>query len=150
MESRPPGLRLEHALDRWVAYGILPLFGLTNAGLRFDALPPGAWRDTLAIGTALGLLLGKQIGVFGTVIAAARLHLVRLPAKVTTAQLYGGAVLCGIGFTMSLFIGDLAFRQTPRGDEVKLAVFVGSLSSALLGLAILAIASPRNRGEKAG
>jgi NhaA family Na+:H+ antiporter len=149
-EHAAPALRLEHALDRWVAYGILPLFGLTNAGLRFDALPPGAWRDTLAIGTALGLLLGKQIGVFGTVMAAARLRLVRLPAKVTTAQLYGGAVLCGIGFTMSLFIGDLAFRQTPRGDEVKLAVFIGSLSSAVLGLAILAIVSPRKLSGKVG
>jgi len=56
-------------------------------------------------------------------------------------QLYGGAVLCGIGFTMSLFIGDLAFRQTPRGDEVKLAVFVGSLASAVLGLLILHLAA---------
>ncbi len=137
-ETAAPAIRLEHALDRWVAYVILPLFGLTNAGLRFDTLPSGAWRDTLAIGTALGLLLGKQIGVFATVMAAARLKLARLPAGVTTAQLYGGSVLCGVGFTMSLFIGDLAFRQTPRGDEVKLAVFVGSLSSAVLGLAILA------------
>jgi NhaA family Na+:H+ antiporter len=139
-ERAAPAIRLEHALDRWVAYAILPLFGLTNAGLRFDTLPPGAWRDTLAIGTALGLFIGKQIGVYCTVTLAARLHLARLPAGVTKAQLYGGSVLCGVGFTMSLFIGDLAFRQTPRGDEVKLAVFVGSLGSALVGLAILAFA----------
>jgi Na+:H+ antiporter, NhaA family len=145
-EQVAPAIRLEHALGRWVAYGILPLFGLTNAGLRFDTLPAGAWRDSLAIGTALGLLLGKQIGVFATVVAAAKLRLARLPAGVTKAQLYGGAVLCGIGFTMSLFIGDLAFRQTPRGDEVKLAVFVGSLSSAVLGLAILAFVSRTPRG----
>jgi len=71
------------------------------------------------------LFVGKQVGVFGAVLLAARLGLARLPEGVTRTQLYGGAVLCGIGFTMSLFIGDLAFRQTPQGDEVKLAVFVG-------------------------
>jgi len=138
-----PASRLEHRLQPWVAYGILPIFGLTNAGLRFDTLPAGAWFDELALGTALGLVLGKQIGVFAAVMAAARVGLARLPAAVTIAQLYGGSVLCGIGFTMSLFIGDLAFRHTPRGDEVKLAVFMGSLISAVLGLAILALVSKR-------
>ncbi len=140
-EAEAPAQVLEHRLGQWVAYGILPLFGLANAGLRFDTLPPGAWTDRLAIGTALGLFLGKQLGVFGAVMAASRLGLARLPAGVTLPQLYGGAVLCGIGFTMSLFIGDLAFRGSPRGDEVKLAVFVGSLLSALAGLAVLAAAS---------
>ncbi len=140
-EAQAPAQVLEHRLGQWVAYGILPLFGLANAGLRFDTLPPGAWTDRLAIGTALGLFLGKQLGVFGAVMAASRLGLARLPAGVTLPQLYGGAVLCGIGFTMSLFIGDLAFRGSPRGDEVKLAVFVGSLLSALAGLAVLAAAS---------
>ncbi|HEY0206676.1 MAG TPA: Na+/H+ antiporter NhaA [Acetobacteraceae bacterium] len=140
-EAQAPAQALEHKLGQWVAYGILPLFGLANAGLRFDTLPPGAWTDRLAIGTALGLFLGKQLGVFGAVMAASRLGLARLPAGVTLPQLYGGAVLCGIGFTMSLFIGDLAFRGSPRGDEVKLAVFVGSLLSALAGLAVLAAAS---------
>ena len=140
-EAQAPAQVLEHRLGQWVAYGILPVFGLANAGLRFDTLPPGAWTDRLAIGTALGLFLGKQLGVFGAVMAASRLGLARLPAGVTLPQLYGGAVLCGIGFTMSLFIGDLAFRGSPRGDEVKLAVFVGSLVSALAGLAVLAAAS---------
>jgi len=140
-EAQAPAQVLEHRLGQWVAYGILPLFGLANAGLRFDTLPAGAWTDRLAIGTALGLFLGKQLGVFGAVMAASRLGLARLPAGVTLPQLYGGAVLCGIGFTMSLFIGDLAFRGSPRGDEVKLAVFVGSLLSALAGLAVLAAAS---------
>ena len=142
-EDQAPAMRLEHGLGLLVAYGVLPLFGLANAGLRFDTLPAGAWRDGAALGTALGLLLGKQVGVFGAVMAAARLRLARLPSGITTGQLYGAAVLCGIGFTMSLFIGDLAFRGTPRGDEIKLAVFVGSLASAALGLAILAVASRR-------
>ena len=140
-EDQAPAERLEHHLGLWVAYGILPLFGLANAGLGFATLPAGAWSDRLAIGVALGLFVGKQVGVFGAVLLAARLGLARLPAGVTRLQLYGGAVLCGIGFTMSLFIGDLAFRQSPRGDEVKLAVFVGSLASAALGLLILRLAS---------
>jgi NhaA family Na+:H+ antiporter len=140
-ESQAPAERLEQKLGLWVAYGILPLFGLANAGLAFDTLPPGAMWDRLALGTALGLFIGKQIGVFGAVLLAARLGLARLPEGVTRTQLYGGAVLCGIGFTMSLFIGDLAFRQTPRGDEVKLAVFVGSLASAALGMLILRLAA---------
>jgi NhaA family Na+:H+ antiporter len=144
-EGRSLALRLEHALQPWVAYLILPLFGLANAGLRFDTLPPAAWRDSLALGTTFGLVLGKQVGVFGAIIAAARLKLAMLPAAVTKVQLYGAAILCGIGFTMSLFIGDLAFRETPRGDEVKLAVFAGSLISAALGLAVLALASRRAR-----
>ena len=121
-----------------MAFGVLPLFGLANAGLRFGALPAGAWTERLAIGTAAALVVGKQVGVFGALMAASRAGLARLPKGVTPRQLYGAAVLCGIGFTMSLFIGDLAFRETPRGDEVKLAVFVGSLVSAAIGLAVLA------------
>ncbi len=148
-EDAAPAIRLEHWLGPWVAYAILPVFGLANAGLRFDTLPPGAWTDRLAIGTTLGLLLGKQIGVFGAVLAAARMGLAKLPQGITTRQLYGASVLCGIGFTMSLFIGELAFRETPRGDEVKLAVFIGSLSSALIGLAILAGAA-RRTPERSG
>ena len=140
-----PALRLEHWLQPWVAFLVLPLFGLANAGLRFDTLPAEAWRDTLALGTAAGLVLGKQIGVFGAVLAAARLRLAQLPAGVTLPQLYGGAILCGIGFTMSLFIGDLAFRSSPRGDEVKLAVFVASLASAVIGLVVLSLATRRHR-----
>ncbi len=142
-ETTPPAARLEYGLGTWVAYAILPLFGLANAGLRFDTLPPGAWTDRLALGTALGLFIGKQVGVFGAVMTASRLGLARLPSGVTRGQLFGGAVLCGIGFTMSLFIGDLAFRTSPRGDEVKLAVFVGSLLSAVVGLVILRAVSRR-------
>jgi NhaA family Na+:H+ antiporter len=142
-----PATRLEHALQPWVAFLILPLFGLANAGLSFDTLPPGAWRDTLALGTAAGLVIGKQVGVFGAVMLAARLKLAQLPSGVTRPQLYGGAILCGVGFTMSLFIGDLAFRDSPRGDEVKLAVFAGSIISAILGLIVLSIATRPSSGE---
>ena len=136
-EGACPAERLERALDGWDAYAILPLFGLANAGLAFDALPPGALWDRLALGTALGLFVGKQIGVFGATMLAARLRLVHLPPELTAPVLYGGSVLCGIGFTMSLFIGDLAFPGPGREAEVKLAIFGGSLLSALLGLLVL-------------
>jgi len=116
---------------------VLPVFGLANAGLSFAGLPPGVWMARPALGVALGLFLGKQMGVFGATMLAVRLRLARLPDGVTTVQLYGAAVLCGIGFTMSLFINDLAFRGAMRGDEVKLAVFVGSIASAVCGLALL-------------
>ncbi len=138
-----PAVRLEHSLEPWVSYLILPLFGFANAGLRFDTLPAGAWRDPLALGTAAGLVVGKQVGVFGAVMLAVRTRLASLPAGVTILQLYGASILCGIGFTMSLFIGNLAFAGSPREDEVKLAVFVGSLISAGLGLLVLAGATRR-------
>ncbi len=142
-EQESPAIRLEHKLGSWVAYLVLPVFGLANAGLRFDTLPEGAWLDPLALGTALGLLVGKQLGVFGAVAAAARLGIAKLPEGCTRVQIYGAAILCGIGFTMSLFIADLAFRGSVRGDEVKLSVFIGSIAAALLGLVVLALASSR-------
>jgi len=135
--------RLERRLARPVAFLVLPLFGLANAGLSFAGLPPGAWADPAALGVTLGLFVGKQAGVFAATRLALRLGLARLPDGVTMLQLYGASVLCGIGFTMSLFINDLAFRSSPRGDEIKLAVFVGSLASAAAGLAILWAAGRR-------
>ena len=140
-----PAQRFEHALQPWIAYMVLPLFGLANAGLRFDTLPEGVWRDTVAVGTTLGLFFGKQIGVFGSVMLAGKMRWAMLPAGVTTLQLYGASILCGIGFTMSLFIGDLAFRGTERGDEVKLAVFAASMIAAAFGLVVLAYAGHRAR-----
>ena len=134
----PVAARLEAGLERGVAFGVLPLFGLTNAGLGFAGLPTGILRDPLVVGIGAGLVIGKQVGVFGATWAAIRLHLARLPAGVSLRQLYGGAVLCGIGFTMSLFIGDLAFRGGALDAEVKLAVFAGSVISAVWGLAVLA------------
>ncbi len=134
---------MEHAIGPFVAYFVLPVFGLANAGLAFGTLPAGVWTDRLVIGTVVALVLGKQLGVFGAVMLAAKTGLARLPAGVTRMQLYGASILCGIGFTMSLFIGELAFRGSPLGDEVKLAVFVGSLISSILGLGVLGLARGR-------
>jgi NhaA family Na+:H+ antiporter len=146
-ETDAPAARMEHGLEPWVAYLVLPLFGLANAGLSFGALPDGSATDRLTLGIALGLVVGKQLGVFGALMAGIRSGLARRPEGITTLQLYGAAVLCGIGFTMSLFIGDIAFRGSPRGEEIKLAVFVASLFSAVLGLLVLWWAAP---GETSG
>ena len=145
-----PAERLEDALEPWVAFLVLPVFGLANAGLGFGALPPGTLTDPLTLGIALGLLLGKPLGVFGGVIAGIRLRLARRPDGIGTTQLAGAALLCGIGFTMSLFIGEIAFRGGPRNAEIKLAVFAASLLSAALGLVVLAWAArgaARNRNN---
>lgn len=131
-----PLTRLEHGLHPWVAYGILPVFGLANAGLAFAELNPGDLLAPMPLGIALGLLLGKPVGVMGASWLAVRLRWAEWPAGVTMRQMLGVAVLCGIGFTMSLFIGGLAFPAELQA-LVKLGVFSGSLLAALLGYGIL-------------
>ncbi len=139
-----PAHRLETALNPVVTWLILPAFGLANAGLHFDSLPAGVLAHPVVLGTLLGLALGKPIGVFGTIAAAVRLGIAKLPAGLGWAELGGGAILCGIGFTMSLFIGDLSFRGTPLEPEAKLAIFAASAASALLGtLWLLAVGRPK-------
>lgn len=139
--ARSPALRLERALDPLIAYMILPVFGLANAGLRLDGLPNGVLTEPLFLGTMLALVVGKPVGVFSAVMVAVRLKLATLPEVITRLQLGGAAMVCGIGFTMSLFIGDLAFSGSSRQDEVKLAVFCGSLLSAFAGLIVIAAGS---------
>ena len=134
--------RLEHALHPYVAFAIVPLFGFVNAGVAFAGTGPG---EPLVLAILIGLFLGKQIGIFGAIWAATRLGIARLPAGIGWWQVYGMALIAGIGFTMSLFIGELAFR----GDgaligEVKIGVLAGSLLSAIAGVAVLLLA-PRRR-----
>ncbi len=137
--------RLEHALHGWVAFGIIPIFGFANAGVSLSGLTPDALLSPLPLGIALGLFLGKQIGVYGFAWMAMRLGLADVPAGATRAQCYGVALLCGIGFTMSLFIGALAFPGQPElGDATKIGVLMGSVLSALAGWLVLSIA-PRER-----
>lgn len=137
-QEAAPLLRLEHAISPTVAFAIVPLFGFANAGVSFASFTPAALLDPVPLGVALGLFLGKQLGVFGFAWAAIRLRLAALPDHASWAQLYGVAVLCGIGFTMSLFIGLLAFPQSPLlQDEVKLGVLMGSVLSGLVGAFIL-------------
>ena len=128
--------RLEHALTPLVAFAIVPVFGFANAGVELgngvDLLAP------LPLGVAAGLFLGKQLGVFGAVWLAVRLRLAKRPSGATWTQVYGAALLCGIGFTMSLFVGGLAFPgDAVLIDEAKIGVLAGSILSAIAGWCVL-------------
>jgi Na+:H+ antiporter, NhaA family len=129
--------RMEHLLQRPVAWVIVPLFGLANAGVALGGLDPLA---TLPLAIALGLFLGKQAGIFGSIWLSVKLGLALPPARASWLQIYGVSVLCGIGFTMSLFIGSLAFDDPALGDAVKGGVLLGSIASALLGWLVLRLA----------
>jgi NhaA family Na+:H+ antiporter len=150
--AHPPLTRLEHALHPWVAFGILPVFAFANAGVNLTGL---SFRDLLQpipLGIALGLVVGKQLGVFTFAWLAVKLGLARLPNGVNFRQVYGAAIICGIGFTMSLFIGMLAFENTAAGQVIasdKLGVLAGSLVSALLGYVVLHLVLPRGRSNHA-
>ncbi|MDG3439835.1 Na+/H+ antiporter NhaA [Nitrospirillum amazonense] len=142
--GRSPLHRLESALHPLVYFGVLPLFGFANAGVSFQGLDWSSLLDPVPLGIALGLFLGKQLGVFAFTLGAVRLGLAQLPAQVGWGTLYGIAMLCGIGFTMSLFIAGLAFPDAGLAGEAKLGVFSGSLISALGGGLWLAV----TRGRK--
>jgi NhaA family Na+:H+ antiporter len=140
-----PLLRLQRAIQGWVAYAILPLFGFLNAGVALAGLGFEAAAKPVTLGIALGLFIGKQVGVFATVALVVRAGLARYPAGATIPQVYGTAILCGIGFTMSLFIGLLSFPDQPVHHEMaKLGVLAGSLVSAVVGYLVLRLA-PRQR-----
>ncbi|MDF2971520.1 MAG: nhaA [Microvirga sp.] len=133
--------RLEHALHKPVAYAIIPIFGLANAGVSLSGLSLDAILSPLPLGIALGLFIGKQVGVYAFSELAIRLNLADVPAGATRLQCYGVALLCGIGFTMSLFIGALAFPGQPElGDATKIGVLMGSALSALVGYLLLSVA----------
>jgi NhaA family Na+:H+ antiporter len=135
--------RLEHALSPWVAFVIVPVFGFANAGVSFAGVSPAVLAEPVTLGVIAGLFVGKQVGVFVAAWLAIRAGVARLPVAASWAQLYGVSLLCGIGFTMSLFIGLLAFRDATLQDEVKIGVLAGSLVSALGGAAVLSLAKRR-------
>jgi NhaA family Na+:H+ antiporter len=132
--------RLEHALHPWVAYGIIPIFGFANAGLSFAGLTPHVLLDGVTLGIAAGLFLGKPIGIATAVWLLDRTRLAPLPEDATPLSFVAVAVLCGIGFTMSLFIGALAFPGDALTTETKLGVLAGSVLSGLVGYGLMRIA----------
>ena len=135
-----PLLRLEHSIHPWVAFGIVPIFGYANAGVSFAGFTPSALLQPVTLGVSLGLFLGKQLGIFGLAYGAIRLGFASLPDGASFRQLYGIALLCGIGFTMSLFIGLLAFPDSvAQQDAVKIGVIAGSALSGIVGAAVLAL-----------
>jgi len=138
-----PLAKLEHALHPWVAYAILPLFAFANAGLSLKGVTVDSFTHHVPMGIAAGLLLGKAIGVFGLTWLAIKTGMAKLPAGANWGQVFGVAVLCGIGFTMSLFVGSLAFVPgvSEYAGEDRMGILTGSVIAALLGYAITAAAS---------
>jgi NhaA family Na+:H+ antiporter len=145
LESHSPLRRLEHDLHAPVAFAILPLFAFANAGVLLEGVGIGEFLEPVPLGIATGLLAGKPIGVFLASWLAVRLGFARLPGAPAGGAMFGVSVLCGIGFTMSLFIAGLAFEGA-GGEYVvqtRLGVLFGSLASAVLGLALLHVMLPR-------
>ena len=135
--------RLEHGLQPWSAYLIVPLFGFANAGVELGGLGVEQVLAPLPLGVALGLALGKQIGIFSAIWIGVKTGFAAMPRGATWMQVYGLSVLCGIGFTMSLFIGALAFPgQALLIEEGKIGILGGSLIAALAGYTVLRLAAP--------
>lgn len=144
-DASSPLHRLEHALQPWVAFGILPVFGFANAGVSLVGVTAASLVAPVPLGVAAGLFLGKQAGVFAAAWLTVRLGWAELPSGASWRQLYGVSVLCGVGFTMSLFIGLLAFSSEALHDALKLGVLAGSLLSAITGWILLRTAPARPR-----
>ena len=144
--ERSPLKELEHDLHTVVAYGVLPLFAFANAGITLKGVSLDYIFHPVPLGIALGLFLGKQIGVFGFCWLAVKSGLVKLPGGITWSLLYGIALLCGVGFTMSLFIGSLAFEQTGVNQffDERLGIIIGSLLSGVCGYVVLRYATNKN------
>jgi len=136
---------LEKALHPWVAFFIMPVFAFANAGVALDGLRFADLLAPVPLGIALGLFIGKQIGVFGFSWVGVRAGICRLPDGVNWAQVYGVSLLAGIGFTMSLFIGTLAFSDPEHAAAVRLGVLSGSILSGLMGFLVLKWSTRRAR-----
>jgi NhaA family Na+:H+ antiporter len=141
-----PLLALEHALHPWVAYGILPLFAFANAGLSLSGVTAESFTHAVPMGIAVGLLLGKTVGVFGLTWLAVKIGIAALPQGANWGQVLGVAILCGIGFTMSLFVGSLAFEPgvSDYAGMDRMGILTGSILAALIGYAVTAMASRKS------
>ncbi len=133
--------RLEHILARPVAFIIIPAFGFANAGVSLKGMSSEQLTSPLPLAIALGLFIGKQLGIFGSIWISVKMGWARRPKNANWMQIYGVALLCGIGFTMSLFIGGLAFVDDIMQDTVKIGVLIGSVASACAGYAVLRVAA---------
>jgi NhaA family Na+:H+ antiporter len=138
-----PLQQLEHALHPWVAYAILPLFAFANAGVSLTGVTMESFTHHVPMGIALGLLVGKMVGVFGLTWLAVKTGMAALPTGANWGQVLGVSILCGIGFTMSLFVGSLAFvpGQSEFAGMDRMGILTGSILAALIGYGITAMAS---------
>lgn len=139
------GEKLEHRLHPYVAFGVLPVFAFANAGVSFAGMDMSHLFNPVTLGIALGLFVGKQVGIFASIWAAVKCKVAPMPADARWAHIYGVALLCGIGFTMSLFIGGLAFSDATHETAVKLGVMLGSVASAFVGYAVLRASTSAKR-----
>ena len=141
-DGSQPLERMEHFLHPWVAFLVIPIFGFANAGVSLGGLEFADLLAPLPLGIALGLLIGKQLGIFGFAFIAVKTGLARLPENVGWRQIHGVSLLAAIGFTMSLFIGNLAFDSAAQVDAVKIGVLAGSVIAALAGFFLLKAGLP--------
>ncbi len=146
-QCESPLRKLEHALHPWVAFGILPLFAFANAGVNLGGMNLATVLEPVPLGIAAGLFVGKQLGVIAFIGLVIAVGAARLPEKIRWSHLYGVALLCGVGFTMSLFIGSLAFDALAPGPTVddRLGIITGSLLSAVAGYLWLRWTLPAER-----
>ena len=139
-EDEPCPLReMEHSLHPWIAFGIMPIFAFANAGVSLEGMSIGKLFEPIPLGIALGLIVGKQVGVFGFSFAAVKLGFAKLPSELSWPMIYGTSILCGIGFTMSLFISTLAYDSSlgEYAMSARIGILVGSFISAIAGYLIL-------------
>ena len=144
-DGAAPLATVEHRLHPWSSFLVMPLFGFANAGLDLGGVNLHQLLSGVAGGIAVGLFLGKQVGVFGAAALAIRLGVGEKPEGTSWAGLYGAALLAGIGFTMSLFIGTLAWDDGSHAADIRLGVLAGSLTSALVGMLVLIWTNPRSK-----
>ncbi len=137
-----PLLTLEHGLHPWVAYGILPLFAFANAGVSLAGVTMDSFTHSVPLGIAAGLLLGKTLGVFGLTWLAVKTRMASLPREANWGHVLGVSILCGIGFTMSLFVGSLAFEPgvSAYAGEDRMGILTGSILSAIIGYGVMVMA----------
>lgn len=140
-----PSEELEHVLHPWVAFLILPLFAFANAGVSVQGISFDALMGTLPLGILLGLFIGKPLGIFTACLISVKLGFAKLPERITLNQIFAVSVLCGIGFTMSIFIAGLAFTGLPEAFNTysKLGILIGSTMAAVTGLFLLHSVLPK-------
>ncbi|WP_251453880.1 Na+/H+ antiporter NhaA [Veillonella intestinalis] len=131
-----------HALALWITFLIVPLFGFVNAGVSFGDFQSSDLFHPVVLGIALGLFLGKQIGIFGIMLVLVKSKLVKLPNQLTWTHMYGVALCCGVGFTMSLFVNLLALEPGHTQELAKVGIFLGSIVSGVLGYVVLRYVAP--------
>ena len=150
-DAVPPLQRFEHVLHPWVAFLIMPLFGLANSGVSVGGMTAADLTEPVFLGVAVGLFVGKQLGVFGFTWAAVKVGAAEVPGGAPWSRVYGVAMVAGIGFTVALFIANLAFGGHPELlTQARLGVLVGSLVSGVSGMLVLwLVPAPRTQGVPA-